>query len=67
MFLVICEFLAVNYCSIFVYDKMYFVFRNQNWDYLHNHELEGNTGFYWVKSLDRTIKLFEESIAIAPQ
>lgn len=40
---------------------------NQNWDYLHNHELEGNTGFYWVKSLDRTIKLFEESISIAPQ
>ncbi len=49
-------------------NRITFLFdRNQNWNYLHNSEVEGNTGFYWVKAKNSTIKLFEESIAIAPQ
>lgn len=45
----------------------YYLCRNQNYNYLYNPELEGNTGFYLVKSTKDTIKLFQESIRIAPE
>lgn len=40
--------------------------RSEGWDF-HKSEEEGNTGFYFVRSNDKTIKLWKDAVQLAPR
>jgi hypothetical protein len=41
--------------------------RDKYWDFFYRSRIEGNTGFYFVKSNERTIKLWADAFAAAPK
>ena len=42
------------------------IYSNEPWDF-HKSKIEGNTGFYFVRSNNNTIKLWEAAFAAAPR
>lgn len=40
--------------------------RGETWDF-HKSKIEGNTGFYFVRSNNNTIKLWADAFAAAPK
>lgn len=44
-----------------------YVDRDKYWDFFYRSKYEGNTGFYFVRSNEKTMKLWADAYAAAPK